>query len=78
MPRNDPATDAHQASTATPLATATATAAAATRIEPVPGPDGQPAELSPPCGGRWLRHADGALSPADASTAQAAGLAWPG
>ncbi|MCU0963536.1 MAG: hypothetical protein MUF08_00430 [Burkholderiaceae bacterium] len=34
-------------------------------------------ELNPPCGGRWLRDADGGLSPADQETAAAAGLAWP-
>lgn len=43
-----------------------------TRVEPTPG-----VELNPPCGGRWLRDADGGLTPADAPTAAAAGLAWP-
>ena len=43
-----------------------------TRIEPVKG-----ADVNPPCGGSWLRDADGGLSPADADTAAAAGLAWP-
>jgi hypothetical protein len=43
-----------------------------TRIEPVDG-----VELNPPCGGHWLRDADGGLTPADAPTAAAAGLAWP-
>ena len=43
------------------------------RIAPVPGV----VEPNPPCGGRWLRDADGGLSPADAETAAAAGLAWP-
>lgn len=74
-------------STAPPATAADAAAAAdadappsplPTRIEPVPGPDGQPLDLGPPCGGRWLRHADGGLAPADAGTAQDAGLAWPG
>lgn len=35
-------------------------------------------EINPPCGGSWLRHQDGSLSPADADTeasaAQALGL----
>ena len=50
----------------------------ATRIEPRLGDDGQPVYLDPPCAGRWLREADGGLVPADAATAAAAGLAWPG
>lgn len=33
-------------------------------------------EPRPPCGGTWLRDADGGLTPGDADTAQAAGLAW--
>lgn len=33
-------------------------------------------EPRPPCGGEWLRDADGGLTPADAATAAAAGLAW--
>ncbi len=48
------------------------------RIEPVLGEDGKPVELGPPCAGRWLRAEDGGLEPADADTAAAAGLAWPG
>lgn len=48
------------------------------RIEPSLGANGQPLEQSPPVAGRWLRHADGGLAPADISTADAAGLARPG
>ena len=48
------------------------------RIEPVMGEDGKPVELAPPCGTRWIRDVDGGLTPADADTAAAAGLAWPG
>lgn len=33
-------------------------------------------EPRPPCGGSWIRDADGGLTPGDADTAQAAGLAW--
>lgn len=43
-----------------------------TRIEPTPG-----ADVNPPSGGRWLRDADGGLTPADARTAADAGLDWP-
>lgn len=43
------------------------------RIEPAEG-----ADITPPCGGRWLRDPDGGLRPADAATADAAGLAWRG
>jgi len=50
--------------------------AARTRIDPVLGEDGQPLEINPPCAGRWLRHVDGGLEPADADTAAAAGLAF--
>lgn len=32
---------------------------------------------NPACGGRWLRDADGGLTPADEPTATAAGLRWP-
>ena len=46
------------------------------RIPPQLGADGAPLELSPPHGGRWLRDADGGLSPADADTAAGAGLAF--
>lgn len=49
-----------------------------TRIEPVRDAAGRPLELAPPCGARWLRDADGGLTPADAQTAEAAGLAWAG
>lgn len=52
--------------------------APATRIEPQLDANGQPTELTPAHGGRWLRHADGSLEPADAQTAAAAGLAWAG
>lgn len=45
-----------------------------TRIPP--HADGE-TEIRPPCGGSWLRDADGGLSPGDAATAEAAGLAWP-
>lgn len=49
----------------------------ATRIEPVIDPaTGLPVELNPPCGGSWLRDADGGLTPADQETAEAAGLDW--
>lgn len=48
------------------------------RIEPSLGANGQPLEQSPAVAGRWLRHADGGLAPADAATADAAGLARPG
>lgn len=67
-----------------PLAEATANATpaeaapAAQRIEPRLAENGHSLELSPPCGGRWLRDADGGLRPADTDTARAAGLAWPG
>lgn len=43
------------------------------RIEPADNG----AELAPPCGGNWLREADGGLRPRDADTARAAGLHWP-
>lgn len=33
-------------------------------------------EPRPPCGGSWIRDADGGLTPGDAATAQAAGLDW--
>ncbi len=51
-------------------------AAVPIRIPPQLGPTGAPLELDPPCGGSWRRDADGGLSPADESTARAAGLAW--
>lgn len=48
----------------------------ATTLSIPPSPDGT--EINPPCGGSWLRHQDGSLSPADADTeasaAQALGL----
>lgn len=47
--------------------------AAPERLEPAV--DG--GELTPPCGGNWLREADGGLRPRDADTARAAGLHWP-
>lgn len=47
------------------------------RIAPQLDADGAPIDLAPPCGGSWIRDADGGLSPADESTAAAAGLAWP-
>jgi hypothetical protein len=31
-------------------------------------------ELNPPCGGSWIRNADGSLTPADEYTAIASGL----
>lgn len=34
-------------------------------------------EALPPCGGNWLREADGGLRPRDEATAKDAGLAWP-
>lgn len=37
--------------------------------------DANPEPL-PPCGGSWRRGEDGGLSPTDAATAEAAGLAW--
>lgn len=49
-----------------------------TRIEPVLGGDGKPVDLHPPGGSRWIRDADGGLTPADRSTAEAVGLAWLG
>lgn len=49
-----------------------------TRIEPVLGADGRPTELVPPGGSRWIRDADGGLTPADAETAEAVGLRWAG
>lgn len=39
-------------------------------------PEGAP-EVQPPCGGSWLRLADGGLQPADADTAARAGLLQP-
>lgn len=33
-------------------------------------------EPRPPCGGSWIRDADGGLTPGDAETALAAGLDW--
>lgn len=42
------------------------------RIAPTPAAP----EPLPPCGGAWLRAADGALVPQDEATATAAGLAW--
>lgn len=44
-----------------------------TRIPPAVA--NQPPVL-PPCGGSWVRDADGGLTPGDADTAQAAGLTW--
>lgn len=44
------------------------------RIEPVLDAKGQPIDQLPPCGGSWVREADGGLSPADEATALAAGL----
>lgn len=44
------------------------------RIPPQIGADGQPIEINPPCGGHWQRDLDGGLTPADESTARAAGL----
>lgn len=61
---------------APPPAPAPPEPAAPTRCEPVRGADGVAADLLPPCGGCWLREADGGLRPADAGTAHAAGLAW--
>ena len=34
-------------------------------------------EVQPPCGGSWLREADGGLRPRDEATAKDAGLDWP-
>jgi hypothetical protein len=49
----------------------------AKRIEPVIDPEtGKPVEMNPPCGGTWLRDAEGGLTPADEATARAAGLQW--
>jgi hypothetical protein len=48
-----------------------------TRIEPTFDADGEVVAPNPPCGGYWLRDADGGLTPADATTAAAAGLKWP-
>lgn len=31
-------------------------------------------EIDPPCGGSWIRNADGSLTPADEYTALASGL----
>jgi len=39
-------------------------------------PDADGHEPTPPAGGRWVRDLDGGLTPADAQTAHAAGLAW--
>ena len=47
------------------------------RIPPQLDAEGKTLELNPPCGGSWLRDADGGLSPADAATAAGAGLDWP-
>lgn len=44
----------------------------ATRIPPTEAAP-QP---RPPCGGSWIRDEDGGLTPGDADTAAAAGLAW--
>ncbi|ACB34505.1 hypothetical protein Lcho_2239 [Leptothrix cholodnii SP-6] len=47
------------------------------RIAPVIDAEtGKVIELNPPCGGSWLRDADGGLTPGDAATAKAAGLQW--
>lgn len=54
-------------------ATSTNAQPAAYRIEPAE--DGS--EIDPPHGGSWIRDADGGLVPADQSTAEGAGLAWP-
>ena len=56
----------------------TSTPALPTRIEPVLDDKGQAVELHPPGGSRWIRDADGGLTPADADTAAAVGLAWRG
>jgi len=40
------------------------------RLEPTDPPS------NPPCGGNWTRDNDGGLTPADESTATAAGLEW--
>lgn len=34
-------------------------------------------EAMPPCGGSWVREADGGLRPRDEATAKDAGLHWP-
>ena len=81
MARPTTTTEAAPAAAAAATASPTSPAAEpglATHLEPVPGADGSPLDLAPPCGGRWLRDADGGLWPADESTARAAGLAWPG
>jgi hypothetical protein len=39
-------------------------------------PDADGHEPTPTAGGRWVRDLDGGLTPADAQTAHAAGLAW--
>lgn len=57
--------------------TPAAAAPAWSRIEPVLNATGQPVDLLPPCGGSWVREADGGLMPADESTAVAAGLMAP-
>ncbi len=35
------------------------------------------APLVPPSGGNWIAEADGTFTPADASTANSAGIPWP-
>ena len=47
------------------------------KLGPARDGDDQPIELLPPCGGRWIRYADGSLEPSDIETAIAAGLYVP-
>jgi hypothetical protein len=44
------------------------------RIEPALDAKGNPVDQLPPCGGSWLRDADGGLTPRDEATARDAGL----
>ena len=46
------------------------------RIEPQLDAQGRPLELNPPCGGEWMREADGGLVPLDRFAAEGAGLAF--
>lgn len=59
-------------------ADAAAAQAALSRILPRFDAEGNTVEPDPPSGGSWIRDPDGGLRPADAATAEGAGLAAPG
>lgn len=53
----------------------TSTPAAVRTFASIPAhPQHPQQETTPPCGGSWVRNPDGSLTPADDSTAAAAGL----